>query len=239
MVTTPPAATPAAGKTAGPAASTTASTTYGPGQESPAEIHDTGGKAPQSLFLNEAQVKAKKEMLKDNPYGFHEIKTKDGKVIDVVANPKPPDPSDPQKKQIEEGPPTGYVTIGKGKDAQTTAIQYKEGTFDKGGKPTYGVSSDVLSKKEYPSVNEQIDAIRKKQQEAFERDRLEAEKAMQAWGNATDKSAELQAQRLLSEKAAQQDKNFYEFEKQIQQLDPNYKPQIPLSLQREMEQQKK
>jgi len=110
------------------------------GKETQAEIWDVGKNPPQSLFLTDEEIKAKKAWFKDNPYGFHEIKTQDGKVIDVVAN----------KKVDADTPPVGFITVGEGKEAETTIIQYQEKVVeDSSGTSKTVVSDEAKDKKTY------------------------------------------------------------------------------------------
>jgi len=110
------------------------------GKETQAEIWDVGKNPPKSLFLTDDEIKAKKAWFKDNPYGFHEIKTQDSKVIDVVAD----------KKGDADKPPVGFITVGEGKEAETTIIQYEEKIIqDASDKSTTVVSEEVKDKKTY------------------------------------------------------------------------------------------
>jgi len=230
--TPPPAATtpsPAgSGQATNPVAATAAKSSFAPGQESQAEIWEVGPNAPQSLFLTEAQVTEKKQWFKDNPYGFHEIKTKDGKVIDVIAN-KNPDVSESDKFEDPKiPPPTGYITMGKGKDAKTTLYQYGHGTTTVDGKPIYGVGDKVVSKTTYLSKREQeqIEAIRKKQREVLQRDTTKLLKKYWSSGaiGSSNDPKELTRRLMVTKEGKELDQHYMDFEHQIKAINPDYEP---------------
>ncbi len=187
----------------------------GPGKENPPKIWEVGEDAPPWLFLTPEQIRVKKEGFKMSEYGFREIRTPDGRVIDVIAD----------KDPTLEIPPVGHITVGKGDDAKTTVYKYKEKTEKQADGTEVKYSTKILeAKREFPSVNEQkIAAIRKKQDAVFKQDFVVARNAQSALANAGSDASRDAMQKRYSELVTLWEVHWIEFELQIQKLDPSYK----------------
>jgi hypothetical protein len=186
----------------------------GPGKENPPEVWELGAEAPAWVFLSDEEIRIKKEAFTKSIYGFHEIQNQDGRVIDVVAN----------KDPATEAPPVGHITAGKGKDAKTTAYGYEEKTVTLAdGSKEQRSTSSLLWKQEFPSINEQIDAIRKQQLKVFQADTDASRAAYRAWSD-----ADFENENALRLKYGQvedlREKHWTDFEQRIRKLDPSYQP---------------
>ncbi len=113
----------------------------GPGKETHTEIWDLGKNPPETAFLTDAEVEMKKEIFKKHPEGYHLITTKDGKVIDVVAN-------------KDSNYLTGYITEGTGKDAVTTRYHYKKEYGKDAADAKFFKGHVLLEKKEYNPLDD-------------------------------------------------------------------------------------
>jgi hypothetical protein len=201
-----------------PLSTTTPASTSGsgPGKEDPPEVWEVGDDAPPWLFLTDEEIRVKKEAFKMSEYGFREIRTPDGRVLDVVAD---KDPS-------TESPPVGYITAGKGKDAKTTAYKYREDTVP--GTAIQRSTKNLVAKRVFLSVNEkeQIAAIRKKQLQTFNQDTVTTRIAHNAYANADFEKQDAKHAKF-AEAARLRMGHWVKFERQIRKLDPNYELSPP------------